>query len=525
MGTGRLTKIEEESMGLAGEHDYAVLAMKETSHQKLLLIKNPWAEGTTWKGDAGYGELLEPLADSQIESNMSGALISTSPLSPGTFWMGLQDVYQSFESIYLNWDPGLFSHREDIHFSWHLAGRDGRADSLEGNPQFDISTSIGGILWILLSRHFTSQSISTDRNAEDDLKTIEDRGYISLYAYALGGQKVIRRDGALSRTPYVDSPNTLLKLEVPANTSYTIVVSEQALPRSTFNFTLSALSMGSLSIRDAKERYRHYELQHGAWTHITSGGNATNACYHVNPQYSVHLAERSDLSMLLETGNENLPVHVKLVWSRGESVTAVRTRDIIGDSGEYQNGYAFAEILNVEAGSYTIICSTFETGQLGKFSLRIGSMSPCTVDRLRAAEAGRLTSKIGTVSFTRGNDRVLVPLLLRRMTRLFMTAHWNSRSTRVANRIHSPLKLALEYGQGPTKKVLTVSGHDAFLNSDHGVRTPDVDVQPEMCQSRGLWISLERLGQPSQQQDNEDVEVELFSDNPVQFGKWRAEYE
>lgn len=524
MGTGKLTEIEEESMGLAGEHDYAIIAMKEVDHQKLLLIKNPWARGTIWKGDATYDQRSKPLLDVKPTKNASETLPQDMPLTPGSFWMDLNDVFQSFESIYLNWNPGLFSSREDFHFSWDLSERNSHADSLRTNPQYRISTNVGDTAWLLLSRHFKSRPMVTDSNAEDSGVAANDRGYISLYAYENKGEKVFRSDGALLRGPYVDSPNTLLKVDLPADTAYTIVVSEQDLPRSITNFTLSVFSTESLVVQEAKDRYEHYTLLSGAWTQSTSGGNVNNAHYHLNPQYSVHLPQRTDVSLLLETGNENLPVHVKLLWSQGKSIISVKTRDVVGDSGEYRNGYAFAEIRNVESGWYTIICSTFDTGQLGKYSLRIGSMSKCVIDRVLGAEAGRLAFKTETASFTRGNDRLLIPLMLERITRLFITAKYNPRGRIAPDYPRSPLKLALEYGQGPTKEVLAVSGDDDFADNNIGIRTSDVDLQPRMCRTRGLWIVLERLGRQGLQQDDEHVDVEVFSDAQLQVGQWRDGY-
>jgi len=522
MGTGKLTQTEEDCMGLAGEHDYAVLAVKESGDRKLMLVKNPWAESTIWKGDVNYGQPSGFSIDLQHTVDTNGKLAQAQSLTPGTFWMDLDDIFQSFESIYLNWNPGLFSHREDFHFSWDLTGTHNYAGSFRPNPQYKVFSSAGGVVWLLLSRHFKSRDQAKGREVGEIAGVgVIDRGYVSLYAHANNGERVFRSDGALLRGHYVDSPNTLLKLDFPVNTAYTIVVSEQALPRSTFDFTLSAFSMKPLLIEEAKERYKHHVSQQGAWTHSTSGGNASSAIYYINPQYSVRLLERSDLSLLLESENENLPVHVKLVWSQGKSITSIKTRDIVGDSGEYQSGYAFTELRNVEAGVYTIVCSTFDPGQLGKFSVRVGSMSKCIVDRVLSPEAGRLAYKVEPAIFCDGNDRLMAPLTLGRITRLFTTALWNSQST-VRNGPRSPLKLALEYGRGPNKQVLAVSCDDEFVDTHIGVRTPDVDVQPSMCHSRGLWIVIERLGRTGLQQYVERIDVEVLSDAPIEVGKWLA---
>ena len=50
MGTGKISNRTERAIGLAGEHDYAVLDMREVDGQKLMLVKNPWCEGMSWKG-------------------------------------------------------------------------------------------------------------------------------------------------------------------------------------------------------------------------------------------------------------------------------------------------------------------------------------------------------------------------------------------------------------------------------------------------------------------------------------------
>ena len=86
--------------------------------------------------------------------------------------------------------------------------------------------------------------------------------------------------------------------------------------------------------------------------------------------------------------------------------------------------------------------------------------------------------------------------------------------------IRSPVKVGLEYGQGPSKTVLAVSGNDECVDSCPGLETPDVDVQPRMCQQRGLWISVERLGYTSSQSEIEGINVEVLSDTPIDIGQW-----
>lgn len=522
IGTGRLNEREEESTGLVGEHDYAIIDMKETESKRLLLVKNPWSEGTTWKGglnrnshsinNGGSFGVYGP-------GNNHFSLPKEGYLAPGTFWMGLNDVFQGFESMYLNWNPGLFSFREDIHFNWDLALSRSPGGSFGSNPQFEIGSTLGGSTWLLLSRHFKTVDPVLDDDASDSTPMLGiDHGFISLYVFERDGEKVFLSDGAKLRGTYVDSPNTLVKLELPSGNRYTVVVSEQDLPPSDYNFTLSAFSLHPLTIKQARNKYGNNTLRKGAWTLTSSGGNAGSALYYMNPQFSIRLPTASDVSLLLESA-EYFPAHVKLVWANGNAVTSITVRDVVGDSGEYRKGYAFAEISKVQAGTYTIVCSTFEIGQLGTFTLRIGTTSGCTVERVLPAEAGRLLVNVPRASFVPGVNRLLAPLICHRITRLSVITRWHHNKSATMKRPASPLKLAVEYGQGPTKEILVVSGEDEFLEIQSGIRTKDIDIHPNMCDSGGLWVVVHRLGHLGPQ-NNEEVEVEILSDTPVEVGMW-----
>lgn len=511
LGTGKLTQLEEQNLGLIGEHDYAVIDMRESKGRRLFLVKNPWSEGTTWKGGIA-DRPLEPEPGSDDPSNQMC-------LAPGTFWMDFNDIFQSFESIYLNWNPNLFSFREDVHFTWDLALSIGVSGSFRRNPQFEVRSPEGGTAWLLLSRHFMNvKQNSHGCYTEPWLKSAANYGFISLYAFDNDGKRAVLSDGAFVRGVYVDSPNTLIKLELSASKGYTIVVSEQALPALSHNFTLSTFSLESLSIEKAREKYNHRKSRFDAWTLTSSGGNASSIYYHMNPQFNIKVSTTSDVSLLLEAF-DNFPVHVKLLWGSGKAVASITTRDIVGDSGEYRKGCALAEICDVQAGAYTIICSTFEQGQQGKFSLHVDTSSSCTVERIPAAEAGLLTLRIPTAYFSLGVDRLLAPLISRRITRVSLLACRSQ--SRPTPRIESGslLKLAVEHGQGPSKQVLAVSGDDEFLDCKSGIQTKEVDIHPSMCEHRGLWVVIQRLELLGLQHE-EEVDLEILSDGPIEVEAW-----
>ena len=514
MGTGKLTESEERGLGLAGEHDYSVIDVKEVRDQRLFLVKNPWSNGQVWKGHIRYqnpvSNVDEELKDLQLQNHGLRDPPSRESLAPGTFWIPLNDIFQSFESIYLNWNPGLFSCREDVHFKWDLSESSGSDGCLRSNPQYSVRSETAGVVWLLLSRYFT--------NPPPNETTNNDSGFISLYAFNNGGQKVILSDGAIAHGPYVDSPNALLKVDLAPRKALTTVVSEQTLQRRVNCFSLSAFSFAPLELAPAAEKYTHNYVLPGTWTSATSGGNTSSPQYHVNPQFSIALAQSSDVSLLLRTA-EGWSVQVNLVWANGRQVRSVTTRDVVGDSGEYRKDCALAEIRDVPAGTYTIVCSTFEQGQTGKFKLSIGTMATCQIDRVAVPTAGRFMTKLQNAVWTPGNDRLVAPLVTRRLNRISVSAKSYESPRTAGQQYCSLLKVSIEQGRGPTTRTVAVSGEDKFGDSHHvGMHTPDVDILPEMC-ARGLWIVLDRLGS-SGIPHNEAVGIQVLSDGPVEVGPW-----
>ena len=518
IGTGKLSEREEEWTGLVGEHNYAIVDMKEDGDRCILLIKNPWFGGNVEKGSIPISVRNGESQEFQLK-NLGVSEMGIESMTAGMIWMDLKDALQNFGSMYLNWNPGLFAARQDIHFTWDITTLRQLRGSFAQNPQYRVHSNSGGIVWLLLSRHFTTETqASEDHVGKNRCQAMDNGNFISLYVFDNNGEKVFSKDGAVVRSPYVDSPNALLKLEYPANTSYTAVVSEQGLPDSSCNFTLTAFSLDTLIIGEARDKYSSYQKHDGSWSFATSGGNASSIFYSTNPQFSIRLCNASDVILLLES-TEDFPIHLKLVWANGKRVTSITSRDVAGDSGEYRIGYAIAEVLSVQPGTYTIVCSTFEAGQIGQFSLRIGTMSECAVERVPNEGAGRMFSKLPTALFTPGIDRLLAPLFVHRVARLALIARPIQDPIGSSRVLRSPVRFTIESGQGPSKQILGVSGCGDFANDLSSLRSKEIDVEPKMCDAVGLWIVVERLG-CSGVEDIEGVEIDVLCDEPIEIGRW-----
>ncbi|KAF5856093.1 cysteine protease [Aspergillus alliaceus] len=507
IGTGELTEREQIELGLVSEHDYAILDMKESKGRRQLLVKNPWAGEDTAPGYNGNGSITE-----------SRILPHNPPsFAPGTFWMDCEKLLQHFEHLYLNWNPEIFKYREDVHFTWELSSRRGVAGCFVNNPQFAVSTEHGGIVWLLLGKHFR-----TTRHPErplDEYQGNDESGFISIYVFNADGKRVSLSDGALHRGPYVDSPNTLMRLEMPPRTTYTVVVSEQSLPSLNQNFTLSAFSTNPVRMAKAQDKYMCVSKVQGSWSPSTAGGNAESSRYPLNPQFRLEIADDTDVSLLLECSDMELATHIKLFWSNGNRVSRVRSRDIIADSGDYRRGGSLVEKKALEPGSYTIICSTFAPDQLGRFTLWVSSLIPCKVNLLPPEAAGRRTviSDIGILP--PGRDRMLASLRVPRLTRIKLI----SRSRKSVIGSHpvgaSPVLMTVELGQGPYKEILATSEDGTHSDAISGVRIEDFDLQPELEERGGIWIVIERIGGPGGQVEDH-FEVEALAEERVEIGEW-----
>ena len=550
MGTGKMSCKTERELGLAGEHDYAVLELREVDGQRLLLIKNPWCEGRSWIGKSKSSEQVSSLGDenqdllndlhedSEPVQNSRDLLNADDQLSPGCFWMDLENVIQNFESIYLNWNPGLFAFREDIHFAWDLTPpqlggckQRGPFASLNQHPQYTVTADKGGTVWVLLWRHFQN-AVPADATAEEiegNRYGIELSGHMTLIAFSSSGHRALLPDNAVAKGWYVDSPQTLIKLECEPGKAVTLVPAEQELPAVRHTFTISAFSNSPITLADANTRYQYSTSCAGSWTKDTAGGNAHSPAYSTNPQFSVAVSQRTRISILLESMNDELNVHVKLVHSNGRRIYTIRSRDIIVDSKDYRRGCCVAEIGDVHPGQYTVICSTFEPDQLGDFHLLIESNCGTQVTQLRREGAGRMRMQLNTVTFKQDENRIAATLMPHRLVKLYAVARYvNERAPTGSTERGSPsnrslLRMSIELGRGPEQRTLSVSNGGDHSDSAGGIRTEDIDVKPDMRRFGEMWLVLDRMSVSSDGRD-EKMSVELFADHPdaVTVGDWRV---
>ncbi|KAJ9647307.1 cysteine protease [Coniosporium tulheliwenetii] len=508
LGTGRMSHRIERQLGLEGEHDYAVLDLKEQGSSRLLCLKNPWCEGTSWKGklpelstaessepDFGLHACRSPQPVEQASSVQSSSGSVRHAHEQGIFWIDIDNVLRHFQSIFLNWNPGLFSYRQDAHFAWDLSNRLDSVTCFVNHPQFKVVAKGESIVWLLLSRHLKdrvqgAQEAPLDvANAEDGQSRVakEDlAGYISMFAFDRKGTRVYLRDGSLERAPYVDSPQTLLRLQPDVDITYSIVIDEEDMSSTPHSFTLSAFSTLPVTLDKADSPYTCQRLISSAWTQATAGGNANDPTYSENPQFSLRVVEHTAAAILIQTPSDDIHVHVKLVHGRGRRVYTLTSKDVIADSGQHRRGSAVIEISDLYP------------------DVRFGH----SVSRIAAPLVPRRFVCISIVAkFVRSVAFPSDDLLS------FNDGQAGARS---------PLRVTVELGTGPNRRVLIASSGGAYSDAVSGVRTDEVDLSPQMLYTSDMWLVLDRLCGPASG-SQEIYGVEVFCDQPkaLDIGVWR----
>ncbi|KAK1640275.1 PALB protein [Colletotrichum phormii] len=520
LGTGRLTQSEEDALGLVGEHDYAVLEIDSSPGARRLLVKNPWCDGLVWKGVGSSGIVEQTAAVS-----LSDTLVSIEPRSSehtrpvGSFWISVEDVAQNFESMYLNWNPDLFTHRQDHHFTWRVPTIN-MTSSLAYNPQYSVLSHTGQTVWILLSRHFADEELEIARNKSASLSAVSRQlGFTSIFIFESEGKKVQVREGFVYQGPYVDSPQTLAKFKLRSGTPYTIVMAHQDLPLDQYSCTFTLFSKAPLEVKPAEEAMSHYQELSSAWTRRTAGGNASSITYSQNPQFSISIPRATPLSILLSSGDREVAIHVDLVWAHGKRVTSIGVKDVVASSGDYRRGNALVQVPLVEPGTYTIVCSTWEPGQLADFGMRVGSQVECQIKPVLSDRAGLLRTLAPAFIFSEGEENKRALVTVSRLSRAQVVARCPLQTGRSSQSIATTaVRVSLVYGRGPQESVLAMSGGGEFRELTMAIRTPEFDLEPDRLRQDKLWLIVERLGS---QQGRQSIEVEVLSENPVHVGDWQ----
>jgi len=124
--------------------------------------------------------------------------------------------------------------------------------------------------------------------------------------------------------------------------------------------------------------------------------------------------------------------------------------------------------------------------------------------------------------FNWGNNKIAAPIIPRRLIKITAVAKFRSSS---GPESRSPVRLSIELGRGPERRIIAVSADGDYLDADGGgVRISELDVWPEMLSYADMWLVLERMASPAMPGE-ERFTVEIWCDGKpddvLQVGVWR----
>ncbi|KAF9152216.1 calpain 7, partial [Actinomortierella ambigua] len=426
IATGHLSEEDADRLGLVPTHAYAVLDLKEIRGLRLMQVKNPWSH-KRWKGP--YSHLDAKHWTDQLKAELNFDQLSALKTDDGIFWIDYDSVCTNFDTIHINWNLETLNYRAVIHAPWPSNYGPKRDNyNLGYNPQFSLTTHVKGTrpasMWLLLSKHITMteenrdfitlhvfegqkpQQTSASSSPIGDPATtatvLKQLGYQQCAPLTLStspslsslpdgmvlagaeaeeelGQRIYYEGNSLVKGMYVNSPHILVRFEVPPGKhNFTIVLSQHVKLRD-LHFTLRAYAMCQFTMREIPKKYPIERSYEGAWTEETAGGCSYNAGFYNNPQF--HLAvpvlpapQKTTAVLLMLESPKDYAAHIQIVNSNGKRVSSVWTKDIVAQSGEYRHGFCYCEMNELRPGVYTVIVSTFEPGQTGKYKLIVQSI-------------------------------------------------------------------------------------------------------------------------------------------------------
>ncbi|KAH7055137.1 hypothetical protein BKA57DRAFT_245153 [Linnemannia elongata] len=404
IATGHMTDEEADRLGLVPTHAYAVLDLKEVQGLRLLQVKNPWSH-KRWKGP--FSHLDADHWTDELKAELNFDHFAALKNDDGIFWIDYESVCSTFDTIHINWNLETLNHRAVIHAPWPCNYGPRRDNyNLGYNPQFTLATNVKGSrpcgIWLLLSKHITVTEENRDfitlhvfdvqkqqKNQASLLSpttplsaissttptSVTPGSFISTRSY---GTRIYYEGNSMIKGMYVNSPHILVRFEVPpGQNEYTIVLSQHVKTRD-LHFTLRAYAVCEFELREIPNKYAIEKKYEGGWTEETAGGSSYNAGFLNNPQYRLVVpvlpAPQMTTSVLFMLESpKDFAAHVQLVNSQGKRVSCVWTKDIIAQSGEYRHGFCYCEANDLRPGQYTVVVSTFEPNQIGKYKLTLQS--------------------------------------------------------------------------------------------------------------------------------------------------------
>ncbi|KAF8962724.1 hypothetical protein BDZ97DRAFT_1702205 [Flammula alnicola] len=365
LGTGPTPYARWRDIPLLPSHSYAVIDADETEDRRIFTVLDPWVHPT--------GDQDETSRELQIP------------------W---SDVLNTFDGVYLSWDPNIWQKPLIFHGMWKRSGGD-EGGTRHARIEFSCEGRSDEEIWVLLTRHVVdthrmSDFVALRVDMEDDL---------------MPGTSFLENQRTLSsKGTYTNSTHILTRTRIPTSQRSGILCISASYDGDAreVGFTLTAYAKDRTKVSwiDNKSIPPYTTTVEGSFTSNSAGGNCTYPTFMVNPQYQLTVGaqnkrfgseanggtSKATVTLNLQT-NKDIPVNVAMVWSQGQRVSELSAKDLVATSGAYNYGLARVT-KTITPGEYVVVASAFEPHHIGSFSLKIDSSHPFDLKPIPREGAG-----------------------------------------------------------------------------------------------------------------------------------------
>lgn len=430
LGTG-----EHPGDEFAKNHDYAITEL--IPHTKSIVVKNPWMKNVTM--------------------------------------MKLEDIFHSFETLYLNWNPNKFGTKRSINCIWNNT-----MGTLYHSPQVHIKntgTSTTEVK-VLLERHQGS-----------------DPSSINVTFYKSNGERLFSKGIPLTTSTANSTGFHLSSVVLAPEESCTAVISSNA--SCIQNFTLHTYSNNQLILERAQHKYSTLKTIDDEWDIDSCGGNWSYQSYIKNPQYEIIIPPSSEdvhVQFALFTKSDTL-VNLQLFFQSDKPFT--HKQSII--TAKYHPGSLIHHTTLKSGQKYKLVASTYDPDIHANFKLIINASSPLTITRIST----RLGLFIKPFTFAWNNkNRFRVSFTVERATAISIHL-WISSATMSSYRPR--IRASLFYKDGTPIQI-----NEEFDDCLYGIWLDKTTVQP----GRNVILLVERF-----EIGNDEVFGEIGSDHKITLVK------
>ncbi|KAK7472367.1 cysteine protease [Stygiomarasmius scandens] len=417
------------------------------------------------------------------------------------------DVLNTFDGIYVSWDPAMWHKTLNYHGKWKIENGETSASRQVKvkvhNPNIGSNDQE---IWVLLTRHVidtgkSSEFIALNVQIEDDFAGHS----ISCNTSGISNKKVSEFSfiEVLSswipqlQGPYTNSPHFLTRLSIPPlQSSGTLSISTLYDGDGTstdVGFTLTIYAGFETTVDWVKKENLSApftETINGSLTSKNSGGNSTNPTFMINPQYHLRIhpstndgADKSKVTLTMKAVRD-IPVQAMVVWSDGQRVFEPSEKEIVSTSGKHSYGFARL-VVQLSPGDYNVILSAFEPHHTGSYSLVVDSSSRFNISPIPQEGAGMfsktirgvwdLSNAMGAPSFQRYFENPVYELVLKSQASVKVRLQLVQHSSNAA------MNVTIYSGSDHPSADRHVATSGAYDDARSGVVTPQTNL------SKGRW--------------------------------------